>query len=95
MTSGMTSGAVVMPDEQRAAAERPEAREHEARERAQHHRAGRRERGDLDRQPGGIEDLLVGSSATYQRRVGESAASHTVTSRELLNENTTIDRIGT
>ena len=40
MTSGITSGAVVMPDEQRAAAELAEARQHQARERAEDHRAG-------------------------------------------------------
>src|SRR6202521_1732559 len=34
------------------------------------------------------------SSATYHLRVGECAASHTVTRRELLNENTIIDTIG-
>src|SRR2546429_1211045 len=36
--------------------------------------------------------LLI--SATYHLRVGECAVSHTVTRRELLNENTIIDRIG-
>src|SRR5262249_58599448 len=35
------------------------------------------------------------SSALYHLRVGECAASHTVTRRELLNENTIIDAIGT
>ena len=35
------------------------------------------------------------SSATYHLRVGEFAASQTVTRRELLKENTTIERIGT
>ena len=33
-------------------------------------------------------------SFTYHFRVGELAASHTVTRRELLNEKNTIDRIG-
>ena len=35
------------------------------------------------------------SSARYHLRVGESAASQTVTSRELLKEKKIIDRIGT
>src|SRR6185312_7881687 len=35
------------------------------------------------------------SNSPYQRSVGEWAASHTVTRRELLNENTMRDRIGT
>ena len=39
-----------------------------------------------------ICSLLI--SATYHLRVGECAGSHTVTRRELLNENTIIDRIG-
>ena len=34
-------------------------------------------------------------SFMYHFTVGELAASHTVTSRELLNEKKTIDRIGT
>ena len=35
------------------------------------------------------------NSSPYHLSVGECAASHTVTRRELLNENTIIDRIGT
>ena len=34
------------------------------------------------------------SSSVYHLRVGECAASHTVTRRELFSENTIIDRIG-
>src|SRR3984957_6196229 len=40
-----------------------------------------------------ISSLL--SSAWYHLRVGELAASHTVTNFDALKENTTIDRIGT
>ena len=35
------------------------------------------------------------SSAPYHLSVGEFSASQTVTSRELLNENTTMARMGT
>ena len=35
------------------------------------------------------------TSTPYHLNVGEWAASHTVTSRELLKENTTIEMIGT
>src|SRR5579863_6433484 len=35
------------------------------------------------------------ASSTYHLSVGECAASHTVTSLELLNENTIIERMGT
>ena len=63
MTSGMTSGAVVRPVQQRPSLERTEPREHQARERAEDHGAGGRHRGDLDRQPRRRQHLFVPRTA--------------------------------
>ena len=84
ITSGITSGAVDEAGQQRAAAEAAEAREREAGERAEHGRARRIHRGDLERQPGGAEDLL--GCGTARRTTSSRSPPQTVTRRDSLNE---------
>ena len=59
ITSGMTSGAVVIALSVKRPRNWREARQAEAGERAQDHRAGGVDDRDFQRNPGGVENLLV------------------------------------
>ncbi len=94
ITSGMTSGAVVMPTIRVRPRKGPKRARATPGKRAQYHRAAGGDERNPDRQPGRGDDFIVAQQFGIPLKVGECAASQTVTRRELLSENTIIDRIG-
>src|SRR6185437_13174066 len=95
ITSGMTSGAVVMPNSR----VRPRNWPKRARVTPARGPSTTAQQAEIAAiwidSPAAPRIGPYDSSYPYQRKVGECGASHTVTRRELLNENTISDTIGT
>ncbi len=94
ITSGITRGAVIIPDSSVRPRNAPKrARVTPARVPSTTAPQAEIAAISID-SPAAPRICVFDSSSPYHFRVGECAASQTVTSRELLNEKTIIERIG-